>query len=347
MKKCKGCGVSLQSIDKNAIGYCVNDAQDYCQRCFRLTHYDDVSNFSSSYVSNERILDIYKKYQNGLFVVIVDVIDALLLDKDDLLDIFKDYKTILIINKTDLLPTNISDSKIDNIFTKLLFNLNSKYPNIISAILTNKFEDRFNETFFSILDKQNISNIIFAGRANAGKSSLINKILNNNDITTSIYPGTTLDEIEIDYQNYIFIDTPGLVDVNNYSTHLSYEKYKLSKLEKTIKPQVFQLFENQSYFYEGLLWIDVLCDNKCSISFYINNNNEIHRTKYDNSINYYESHYKDFNLKVKPLVTSEYDVKNNEMFVVKGLGFFKVNGNCKILIHSLKNVKLYSSSVEI
>ena len=41
-KKCKGCGVLLQQDDKNAIGYTPKISGDYCQRCFRITHYDDV-----------------------------------------------------------------------------------------------------------------------------------------------------------------------------------------------------------------------------------------------------------------------------------------------------------------
>ena len=41
MKKCKGCGAILQSKDQNAPGYTPKENSDYCQRCFRLIHYDD------------------------------------------------------------------------------------------------------------------------------------------------------------------------------------------------------------------------------------------------------------------------------------------------------------------
>ena len=42
MKKCKGCGAPIQNKDPKMAGYSVNLEQDYCQRCFRLTHYGDL-----------------------------------------------------------------------------------------------------------------------------------------------------------------------------------------------------------------------------------------------------------------------------------------------------------------
>jgi len=347
MKKCKGCGIALQTKEKNLPGYVVDLEQDYCQRCFRLSHYGDTTHFKSNHVSNEKIYEIYSRYRDSLFVVIIDVLDALVLKDDDLLDSFKDFKTVLVINKTDLLPENVSDRKINRIFSQMVFDLNSKYRNIKAAILTNKYEKQFNEQFFSILEDLNERSVVFAGRANAGKSSLINKLLNNNDLTTSIYPGTTLDEVNISYRNYRFIDTPGLVDVNSYATYLNTEKYKLSKIDKTIRPQVFQLSEPQSYFYDGLLRVDIIPKKDTSITFYINNNNKIHRTRYENGDNYYQKHYCEFILRVKPLGTSDFSIINQKTFVVKGLGFFKISGECYVNVHSLANAKLYESEVDI
>ena len=347
MKKCKGCGISLQCDDKEKEGYVVNLEQDYCQRCFRLSHYGDISHIRTNYVTNKKIFDIYNKYSNELFVVIIDILDALVIADDDLLETFKDKNIVLIVNKTDILPSNMNDEKINKIFSKSLFELNKKYPNIRSAILTNKYENKFNENFFGCIDDLKAKTVVFAGRANAGKSTLINKIINANYLTTSIYPGTTLEEVTISYKDYIFIDTPGLVDVNNYATHLNAEKYKLSKIDKTIKPQVFQLNENQSYFYEGLFRVDIKASKKASISFYINNNNEIHRTKLENADDYYQRHYKDFKLKVKPLVINNYKVKDKKIFIIKGIAMFKINGEANISIHSLQNVKVYESEMDI
>ena len=347
MKKCKGCGITLQNKEKESLGYVVDLDQDYCQRCFRLSHYGDISHFKTNYVSNEKILKIYNRYSSSLFVVIIDIIDAFVLKSDDLLSFFKDYNVLLLINKTDLLPDNITERKVDQIFSKMLFELNKKYRNIVAAMLTNKYENRFNEQFFDLLSDLKTTSVVFAGRANAGKSSLINKLIADKSLTTSMYPGTTLEEIEIMYKGYRFIDTPGLVDVNNYATYLNLEKYKLSKIAKTIKPQIFQLNEPQSYFYDGMLRVDVLPKDKASISFYINNDNKIHRTRYENGDDYYQKHYCEFVLRVKPLAVNDYGIENSKLFVLKGLGMVKVSGECLVYIHSLANVRLYTSEVEI
>ena len=41
-KICKGCGIVMQSEDKTKLGYTPKPEADYCQRCFRIRHYDDV-----------------------------------------------------------------------------------------------------------------------------------------------------------------------------------------------------------------------------------------------------------------------------------------------------------------
>ena len=128
--------------------------------------------------------------------------------------------------------------------------------------------------------------------------------------------------------------------------YCAFEKYKLSKIDKTIKPQVFQLFEPQTYFYEGLIRIDVLPKHKASVSFYINNNIEIHRTKYENG-DEEGNDYNDFKLRVKPLVISEYRNNDYKLFIIKGLGFIKVNGKADIKVHSLQDVRIYESEIDL
>ena len=347
MKKCKGCGIELQNTNREGLGYVVDLEQDYCKRCFRLSHYGDLTSFKTNYVTNERILRIYQRYSGALFVLIVDALDGLCLEQDDLLPLFKDFDLLLVINKTDLFPDNISDKKIEKIYSGIIERLNKKYGNIKAAILSNRFENHFNEQFLETINELSYHNIVFAGRANAGKSTLINKLLQNDSLTTSMYPGTTLDEVEISYGDYRFIDTPGLVDVNNYATYLNLEKYKLSRISKMIRPQVFQLNEPQSYFYEGLLRVDILPQDKASVTFYISNDNHIHRTRYENGDDYYQKHYCEFILRVKPLAVSDFSIEEKKLILIKGLGLVKISGRCFASIHAHGKVRLYECEVEL
>ena len=347
MKKCKGCGIELQTKNKEALGYVPDLEQDYCQRCFRLSHYGDTQHLKTNHVTNEKIIDIYNRYSNALFVVIIDILDAFCLKDDDLLDMFANKDVLLIINKTDLLPENMSDRKVDKVFSKTLFDLNRRYGNIKAALLSNKFEEKFNEQFLSLLEDLHATTVVFAGRANAGKSSLINKLIHAKSLTTSFYPGTTLEEVEIFYKNYRFIDTPGLVDVNNYTTYLNIEKYKLSKIDKMIRPQNFQLNEPQSYFYDGLLRVDIIPKTKASVTFYIASQNKIHRTKYENGDDYYQKHYCEFVLRVKPLGIKDLSIKDRKLIVIKGLGMVRISGECLAYIHSLANCRIYECEADI
>ena len=113
MKKCKGCGAPIQNKDPKMTGYSVNLEQDYCQRCFRLTHYGDLGLLKLKEVHNDEVYEIYRENRDALFVLIVEAFDALILNIDDLLSHFKDFKVLLIINKIDLLPSNITENKIE------------------------------------------------------------------------------------------------------------------------------------------------------------------------------------------------------------------------------------------
>lgn len=345
MKKCKGCGVTLQFKDVNLAGYTKDDSFDYCQRCFRLTHYGDIKHLKKDLKTNKELKDFYNDNKDGLFVLIVDIFDALIINEDNLLNDFINKNLIVIINKIDLLPKNINEEKIERVFKELL----NKYQNYknINFILTYKNDYTFNKLFFDIVNEYDVNKLIFVGRANAGKSTIINKLLKNNDLTTSIYPGTSYDINEIKYDNYLFIDTPGLIDEESILSYLQVEKIKKILPLKTIKAQNFQFYQRQSYFVEGLLRVDIVDNKKGNILFMLNNNIEVHRSKYENGDRYLNNNEDSFTLKLFPLNKNEYKINNYQTFIIKGLGLFKIKGNLKINIWVNDKIKVYQNEVDI
>ncbi len=342
MKKCKGCGEILQFVDKNSPGYAPSEDFDYCQRCFRLTHYGDTSKVNKEDTKNEDILNAYKQISDALFVVIVDPFDALFLAEDNLLSCFKGKDILLIINKIDLLPRNITEEKINKIYTEAI-----KKCGNVNCLLTYKNDETFNELFFEVLEESKYKKVVFAGRANVGKSSLINKLLEDSVLTTSIYPGTTIKVNKINYNGYSFIDTAGLIDNESYLSHLSNNNVKKILPLKTLKRQMFQLYENQSYVLNGLLRVDIKPIKNATIEFMINNNLEIHRTKLENADRYFERNCVNDKLKLLPLKPHEFDIDKFSTFYLKGLGIFKIKGKCKVNIHVNDNIKVYVSEVNL
>lgn len=345
MKKCKGCGAILQSENKNEMGYVLNLEQDYCQRCFRLIHYGDAKKLKNENITNEDVLKLYKEYQEDVFVVIVEVFDALVIDLDNLLKYYEDKKIILVINKIDLLPFNVKDDKIDNLLTNALSNINNK--NIINCLLTYNKDPYFNKLFYSILDENKFKRVVFAGRVNAGKSSIINKLCSDVSLTTSTFPGTTISSNVIENGPYIFIDTPGLNDPGSFVFHLDKDLIKQLIPLKTIKSRVYQCYDDQTYSVEGLVSLDIEPRKNVSLIFYINNDLDIHRTKMENGELYMQKHGKEFKLNLLPFKVREYKVNKKAMFYIKGLGYIKVNGNSLIRINVNKDIEVYRCEVEL
>lgn len=341
MKKCKGCGATLQYSDKYKKGYSPKEELDYCQRCFRLIHYGDINDFSKNLDDNIETLNIYNSYKDALYVLIVDCFDGLFISSDNLLKQFKDKDILLIINKIDLLPRNVTEGKIESLYINEIKKLNNR----IDVLLTYKNDYTFRDLFFNVVKEKGNKNIIFVGRVNVGKSTIINKLLENTDLTTSIYPGTTVDSNEIKINDYTFIDTPGLLDGESFVSYVDNDKLKQIMPLKTIKAKSFQAYENQSYSISGLLDIDIMPKKNVTISFYINNNLDVHRSKLENIDRYFKNN--EFALSLLPFKSHNYIIDTYDTFYLKGLGLIKINGACKIDIRVNEKIKIYKGKVNI
>ncbi len=79
--------------------------------------------------------------------------------------------------------------------------------------------------------------IAFIGRPNVGKSSIINKILNDQRVIVSTIAGTTRDSIDIPFSfndhKFVLVDTPGVRRKSNISSKL--EAYSITRSLGTIK----------------------------------------------------------------------------------------------------------------
>ena len=142
------------------------------------------------------------------------------------------------LTKKDLLPKSVQDYKLINYIS----NITNNYLDIeiISSIKNYNLDSLLNK-----IKKYNKSNkeIYFVGMTNSGKSTLINKLIKNYtdkqlEVTTSLYPSTTLNKIEINLDNLKIIDTPGLLNEGSILNNLSLKEIKKITPKKEIKPRV-------------------------------------------------------------------------------------------------------------
>ena len=326
-KKCQGCGVLLQDENILQEGYTTSLENDICQRCFRMKNYGEYQMVAKS---NEEYLSILKSVGRTKDLVLY-ITDLLNVDKD--IEVVRKAipnKMILVLNKKDALPKSVKEEKLIAYFEEMGLNFEE-----IIVVSVNK---NYNIDYLlkRIKYYQTSKTVYAIGHTNAGKSSLINKLIKNysdktQEITMSPLPSTTLNTITIEINDYLtLIDTPGLIDSGSILNIVDSKFIKKISPDKEIKPKTYQIRKNQSIIIEDFLRIDYVDGEKNSFTLYISNRLKVKRLL--NSSNKDE---------LKDLNKTTYQVKYGEDLVVSGLGFIKMVDKCEIDVYIDKNVDTF------
>ena len=183
---------------------------------------------------------------------------------------------------------------------------------------------------------QTSKNVYVVGHTNAGKSSLINKLISNysdntQELTMSPLPSTTLNLVKIDINDYLtLIDTPGLVDNGSILNRVDASMVKKISPKKEIKPRTYQLRKNQSIIIEDLIRIDYVEGEKNSFTLFVSNDLKVKRL-----LNLFNND----ELKDKNKLT--YEVKYDEDLVINGLGFVKIVNKGVIDVYIDKDIDTF------
>ena len=327
-KYCKGCGVKLQDSNINLEGYTNDLSKDLCRRCFRLKHYGEYEIVTKS---NEDYIEILKNIgkKKAVVLYVVDVI-SISRDLEELKTYLKNSKIILVLNKKDMLPLSVTDDKIlgyikefyDGVFEdEILISANKNY--------------NLDKLMKTIGKYKNTKNIYVVGNTNSGKSTLINKLIENysngtQEVTISSMPSTTLDEIIVPFKNFNLVDTPGLVDSKSIINYISDDKIKKLSSQKEIKPRTYQIRKGQSLIIEDFLRIDYVEGERNSFTVFTSNNIKIKR------INGKRHEI------LKNLSQKEIDLKYHEDIVINGFGFVKTILEGKVYVYVDKDVEVFT-----
>lgn len=324
MSKCIGCGVNLQTINKDKIGYTNNLNNDLCERCFRIRNYND---YKFVIKDNNDYINILKNIAktNDLVVLVVDLFNI----SKNLSDISKyiNNNILLVLTKRDILPKSCYDEKFIEYFKN--YNLNIIDSVVISSNKNYNLDNLYNK----INNYKNSNNVYVVGFTNSGKSTLINKILynyssNNTIITTSNLPSTTIDSIEVKINdNLTLIDTPGLLDNGDIINFIDGKTLKNIVPNKELKPITYQIKHKQTIIISNLVRIDLSDIN--SMTIYMANNLNIKRI-------YKES------LELTELKKHELNIEDDTDVVIQGLGFIKFTKKAKIVLYTEDGVSVFA-----
>ena len=327
-KKCLGCGVTLQDANLLQEGYTTSLENDLCQRCFRMKNYGEYQVVTKS---NEEYLDILKDVALTKDLVLY-VTDLLNLEKDieEIRNLIPN-KMILVLNKIDVLPKSVKEEKLINYLKSM--NINFEEVIVISA---NK---NYNIDYLlkRIKYHQTSKNVYVVGHTNAGKSSLINKLIKNysdntQELTMSPLPSTTLNMVTIEINDHLtLIDTPGLVESGSILNQVDEKMMKKISPKKEIKPRTYQIRKGQSIVIEDLVRIDYVEGEKNSFTLFMSNDLKVKRL-----LNLFNNE----ELYDKNKIT--YNMKYDEDLVISGLGFIKIVNKGTIDIYIDKDVETFT-----
>ena len=302
-KVCFGCGSILQSDNELNPGYIPEkklDTAKYCKRCFRLTHYGEISN-NELEKSTKSILDNVNK-DSSFKIYIIDFLNI----NNNTMNIFNKIKgnKLLLISKIDLLGKSINvDRVIENI--RNVYNVKCDIRTISTV------KEYGVNTLVKYLSDKHISKCYLLGPTNSGKSTLINKLIEIynpklNKLTISNNRNTTLEFIRINLTDSLtLIDSPGFL-LSDYGLK--------SKYKNIIKPITFNMKDNE------VLFID---------KFYIKFDNATSVTIYANEVVNSKKYYKEINFDY------DIDVEDNVDLCINGFGIINIKKSNNISFYTL------------
>ena len=321
--RCYGCGAIIQSEDEKKIGFVPKNALDrsqvLCKRCFRLKNYHQLQ---ATNLSDDDFLEILNKIgeKDCLVVYLVDLFDFNGSLIQGLVRHINYNDVIVVGNKRDILPRSIKDTKIIHWLRRQL-KLEGIKP--LDVLLTSGKKNYHLDELMQMIDQYRKGRDVYVvGVTNVGKSSLINSLLKaysdvqDNLITTSEFPGTTLDLIEIPLdENSSIYDSPGIVNRHQIAHLIDENTLKDILPQSELRPVNYQLNCKQTLYFGGLARLDFLNGSKTSMTCYFHRRLQIHRTKLENADALYNRHKT-----LKPEVEELKDIQ--EVCVTIGPGSF-------------------------
>ena len=306
-RKCMGCGNILKDDELE---------HNICNRCFRLKHYGE---YHVTNKDNSDYLKIINNIDSNDLVIYVTSLLNL-----TIMDLSKFKNVIVVLTKRDILPKSVKDNKIID-YVKNHYNF--KDIEVISSIKNYNLDN-----LISKIEKYNKKKVYLIGNTNSGKSTLLNKLIENYsesdiDITTSMYPSTTLDTIEVKINDIEFIDTPGIIDNGSVINYIDYKMLKKITPKKEVKPRTYQIKGKGSLVIEDLVRIDYETNDN-SMTIYIANSVNILRVG-------------EANPRLKDLPKREFNLKNDKDIVITDLCFIKFVKGLKVKIYANNNINVY------
>lgn len=353
---CAGCGAPIQMENEHQPGYAPASALKrdvvVCKRCYRLTHYNEVPDILPQ---DEDFITLLNRIgeAKALIVYLTDIFDFNGSWVNGLRRMAGKNDILLVGNKVDILPKSTNHERLMRWMRHMATEYGLK-PIDVYLISAEKGMG-IDDLAIAIDHYRDGQDVFVVGCTNVGKSTFINQLIQrfggdvNHKATTSPFPGTTLNFIELPLDDgKSLYDTPGIINHHQMAHVVTYDELKMILPKKEIKPKVYQLNEDQTLFIGGLARIDYKGDGRRSLVCYVSNELYIHRTKTEKADALYEEQAgailtppMDPKNKHK-LVRHDFSLKEEDMdIVISGLGWINVKGRgAKVSVYAPSGVSI-------
>ncbi|CAA6673118.1 unnamed protein product [Spirodela intermedia] len=251
----------------------LENAITVCARCHSLRNYGQVKNEKA-----ENLIPI--STSTGSSPPVVMVVDCVDFDgsfpKRAAKSLFKALegnktklvrlpKLVLVATKVDLLPSQISPTRLDR-WVRNRAKANGA-PKLNGVFLVSARKDLGVRNLLSFIKELSgpRGNVWVIGAQNAGKSTLINAFAKREGVgitrlTEAAVPGTTLGILRIGGilpAKAKMYDTPGLLHSNLMTMRLDREEQKMVEIRKELQPRTYRIKAGQTVHVGGLLRLDL------------------------------------------------------------------------------------------
>lgn len=347
---CSGCGVRIQTDDPTKPGYVPERALTretiICQRCFRIRHYNEVAEVALNPDDYRRLLSSIGE-QPAVVVMVVDLFD---LEGSWIAGMQRHIggQTLhLVANKCDLFPPETNWQRMEQWLYRQARE-QGLAPTGISFVSAEK-NIGIDELLERIghLRRSSSEHVFLVGMTNVGKSTLMNRLMERlakpvegeaqhlKKVTTSPYPGTTLDLISVPLgDGGFFMDTPGLIHSRRLIHFLAPEDLRRVVPRRRIRPKIYQLDSAQTLFFGALARVDFRNGPRQSFVCYVSDEVRIHRTKLERADDLYREHAGGLlsppgpnGIRSYPALTRQtLKVRRGQDVAIAGLGWIAVKG---------------------
>jgi len=295
-----------------------------CKRCHGLQNFGKVEEIlrpgwtEEPQMSQSKFRALLKPLREkpAVIIALVDLFDFAGSVLTELDNIAGENPVILAANKADLLPSKMGQHRAENWVRRELEYLGvQSIANIGGAVRLVSCKTGFGISDLLVkarkLGEEMNSDVYVVGAANAGKSTLVNYILERNSkekslgkkragnvnankgaVTVSPLPGTTLKFIKVDLgDKRSLYDTPGLLVPGTLTQMLTPEELKIVVPRKKVEPITFRVTSGKCVLVGGLARVGIIGDSKpFLLTFFVANDIKLHPTDSDKADHLIENH---------------------------------------------------------